>query len=368
MKKSKVKNILRQFLIAVVFFLLICPGNLRTKSEKSASQAEKVKTNRPPLAAGKVIPLNELVGPFMLKVDQKCIYIADGPKIKKFSRENFVLQKTIGKKGEGPGEYTGWDYPFLSVRPDGIWISCRNKILYFSHSGKLKKEIKKKSRDQAYKPVRKGERFIGYKIKLTREDFYLNYVLFDSELKAIKEIHQGKWIAQRNKKPKLFELLFYEVIDDKIVFAHYSTDFAIDILDAEGNLLYSIRRDDKKIPFTKKDKQILFDYWRQHPDYRKNFESIKRRFEFPEYYPAISTCRVANNKIYVITHLCRQNKIECLVYDMKGKFQKRIFIPLLREEPTGMYDILFSIYDEQLFQVIDNPEKETWELHINPIE
>lgn len=320
-------------------------------------------------AAGKVIPLNELAGPFVLIVDQKWIYIADSPTIKIFSREDFVLQKTIGRKGEGPGEFMGWDYPFLSVHPDGIWISCRNKILYFSHSGKLIKEIKKKSRGGSYKPIRKGERFIGYMRKLTREDFYLTYVLFDSELKEIKEIHRGKWILQRDRKIRLFELLFYEVVDNKIVFAHYSTDFAIDILDAEGNLLHSIRRDDKKIPFTKKDKQAIFDYWRQHPDYRTNVEFYKRRIEFPEYYPAISACRAANKKIYVITYLQQHGKSECLVYDMKGKFQKRIFIPLLREEPTGMYGFLiFSIYDGQLFQVIDNPEKETWELHINRIE
>lgn len=318
-------------------------------------------------AAEKVIPLNELVGPFMLIVDQKRIYIADGHTIKIFSRNDFVLQNTIGRRGEGPGEFKS--SPDLYVHPDGLWVSSGDKVSLFSHSGKLMKEIKEKSRGDFYKPIGKGERFIGYKLKLTREDFYLTYVLFDAELKAIKEIHRGKWVIHKNRKRDLFEQFFYEVVDDKIVFAHYSTDFAIDILDAKGKLLHSIRRHVKKNPFTKKDKQAVFDYWGRHPSYRSDVEDLKRRTIFPKYYPAISTCRAANGKIYVITHLGQKGKSECLVYDMKGKFQKRIFIPLLREAPHSLYVApIFSIYGGQLFQLIDNPQKETWELHIDRIE
>lgn len=317
--------------------------------------------------AEQVIPLNQLEKPGLLVVDEKRIYIPDGHAVKIFSRRDFSLQTTFGRKGEGPGEFK---YPpSLFIRPDGIWVDSQDKLSQFSFSGKLVKEIKRSSRGSSFKPVGKGERFVGVKTKLTPEDFYLTYVIFNSALQEVKEIHRGKWILQKNRKRRVFEQFFYEVVGDKIVFVHYSSDFAIDIVDAEGKLIHSIRRDDKKIPFTKKDQQAVLDYWPQHPSYRRDVERLKRSTIFPEYFPAISTCRVANKKIYVITYLLQQGKSECLVYDMQGKFQKRIFIPLLKRTPHGIYDLPnFSIYDGRLFQVIDNPDKETWELHIDTIE
>jgi hypothetical protein len=156
------------------------------------------------------------------------------------------------------------------------------------------------------------------------------------------------------------------VKDDKIVFAHYSDEFAIDILNAEAKLLHSIRRSDPRIPFTGKDRQAVLEYWKHHSQFKKQFDYYKENTVFPQYYPALSACRTAGKKIYAVTHLRKQGKSECFVYDMDGKFQKRIFIPLWKEAPYE--HPVFAIFDGHLFQIIDNLEEETWELHIHPIE
>ena len=136
-------------------------------------------------AAGKVVTLNELESPGMLIVDHERLYIPDGCAVKIFSRKDFSLQKSIGRQGEGPGEFKY--APLIFISPDGIWVNSQDKVSLFSHSGKLIKEIKEKSRGSNYKPVGKGERFIGQKIDMNSGNLYITYVLFDSELKAIKE-------------------------------------------------------------------------------------------------------------------------------------------------------------------------------------
>ncbi|MCK5058165.1 MAG: hypothetical protein KAT34_16045 [Candidatus Aminicenantes bacterium] len=364
MKKRKVKQIFQKLIMAVVVFSIICSGNLGAMRQKLGARASTVTTTGPLPAAGKVVILNDLAKPGgWLIVYHEQIYISDGYAVKIFSLKDFSLKKTIGRKGEGPGEFK--HSPFFYIHHDGLWISSGDKISLFSHSGKLIKEIKEKSRGSNIMPIGQGECFIGFKTKLTHRVFFLTYVVFDSELKAIKEFHRAKWILQRDKN-KLLEQFFYDVVDDKIVFAHYSTDFAIDILDKEGNKIHSIRRDDVKIPFTKEDRQAVLDSWRQQLGSGANFEYRKKRTEFPEYYPAICTCRTSGKKIYIITYLRKKDKTECLVYDMKGKFLKRLFIPLIKEGPIDLPTL--SIYDGQLFQIIDNLEKETWDLHIHRIE
>lgn len=315
-------------------------------------------------AEGKVVTLNELESPGWFSLDQERLYISDGCAVKTFSRKDFSLQNTIGRQGEGPGEFK---YPpVVFVNPGGLWADSQDKVSLFSHSGKLIKEMKEKSGGSSRKPVGKGEGFIGQKIDMKPGNIFITYVLFDSELNAIKEFHRAKWLRQPRKKTKLFEQYFYDVVDDKIVFVHYSTGFAIDILDKQANKLHSIRRSDKPVPFTEKDKQAVLTYWRQHPYYRANAEYFKKKTEFPETYPAICTCRTAGNKIYVITYLRKQDKNECLVYNMQGKFLQRLFIPLIKESPIAFP--IISIFDGQLFQIVDNFEKETWDLHIHRIE
>lgn len=315
-------------------------------------------------AAGKVVTLNDLSDPLVPVVDHERIYISDGHTVKIFSRKDFSLQKTIGSKGEGPGEFKY--SPAIFINPEGLWADSQDKLSLFSHSGKLIKEMKEKSRGSNRKPVGKGERFIGQKLEVNSKDIFVTYILYDSELKAIKEFHRGKSRMITREKKKLLEQYFYDAVGDKIVFVHYSTEFAIDILDKQANKLHSIRRSDKPVPFTEKDRQAVFTYWRQHPAFRTAVEYHKKKTEFPETYPAICTCRTAGNKIYVITYLRKQDKNECLIYDMQGKFLKRLFIPLIKEAPVAFP--LFSIYDGQLFQIVDNLEKETWDLHIHRIE
>ena len=94
-------------------------------------------------------------------------------------------------------------------------------------------------------------------------------------------------------------------------------------------------------------------------------EFLRKKASKPDFYPAIRTCHVANGEIYVITYLKEDSQSECLIYDMKGKRLKRVFIPIRDISPLMLP--LFTIHGSRLYQLIENEEKEVWQLVIDKI-
>lgn len=307
-----------------------------------------------------IYPMKELIRPSAIVVGTEKIYIGDKTTIKLYDLKDCKFKKKIGRKGEGPGEFIGFASP--QIHPDFLLVSSVNKISYFSPTGDLFKEEKHNLLGSQIKSIK--DKFVGFKIKRGKDDFYVVYNLYDSNLRFIKELHRGKWLRHIKKKRDLFEIFFYDTCEDKIVLAHRK-DFVIDILDENGNVIHSIKQDYIPIPFTKRDKTAVIEYWGKNPPYKFAFDFIKKRTAFPKNYPPILTCKLDKNKIYVITYLKKNKKNECLIFDINGKYLKKIFIPLYIKSPLEIDP--FTIDRSYLFQLIENYEKEIWELHISEL-
>ena len=312
------------------------------------------------LNASKVVQLPILNRPNSIVISNNQIFITEGINIFVFLIDNFKLITKFGKKGEGPGEFMNEDIS-LQILPDRILVSNSNKILFFSKNGKYKKETRIPSYVNIVKKI--SNNYIGFKwdINPKADDFYISYNLYNSNFKKLKELHRGNSVIHKNRSIDIFEIFFYDVVKNKIVIAHRK-GFCVDIFDTDGNKLNSITRNIKPIPFSEKDKQDVVSYWASLPYYKGFYESVKKRLNFPKYYPEIYQCRVSSTKIYIITYLTKDNKRECFVYDLDGKYLKRIFLPLKIESPVDHG--IFTIYNNKLYQVIENLNDETWELNI----
>ena len=58
--------------------------------------------------------LNEIVNPFMIRVDRDKAYISDQYYVLFYSLSNLKLLKKVGGKGEGPANFLA--YPYIRVR------------------------------------------------------------------------------------------------------------------------------------------------------------------------------------------------------------------------------------------------------------
>lgn len=312
------------------------------------------------LNASKVIQLPILNKPNSIIMSNNQIFITDGTNIFVFLIDNFKLITKFGKKGEGPGEFINEDF-FLQVISDRILVSSTNKILFFTKNGIYQKEIRIPSYVNNVKKI--GNNYIGFKWEINpkADDFYLSYNLYNSNFKKLKELHRGNAMIHKNRSIDIFEIFFYDVVKNKIVIAHRK-GFCVDIFDIDGNKLNSITMNIKPIPFSEKDKQEVVSYWASQPYYKGFYEGVKKRLKFPKYYPEIYQCRVSNTKIYIITYLTKNNKRECFIYGLDGKYLKRIFLPLKIESPVDHG--IFTIYNDKLYQIIENLNDEIWELNI----
>jgi hypothetical protein len=308
-----------------------------------------------------LVDLNELENPGYLVASKDFFVIEDNQNVKLYSMKGFNLIKTIGRRGEGPGEFKSFAFP--QILPDSIMISSPNKVSFFNFSGELLTE--KKTKLSRYRIRKIGNKYIGDAVQRGKDDFYLAYIIYDSEFSKIKEFYKGKWVRHKDGRRDLFEIYFFDVYDNKIIFAH-RTGFNIEILNDKGDNLHKIKLNPPRIPFNDKDMDnILKDMMINTKE--KNFvQYIKTKSIKPDYFPDIRKCLVANDKIYVLTYLKKNRQTECYIFNMKGQQLKRIFIPLRDTSPIVMPP--FTITNGHLYQLIENEKKEQWQLVVDKIE
>lgn len=306
----------------------------------------------------KIIPLTNLDTPSTIIMNNERIYIEDGPTIKLFSSTDYKYIKTIGREGQGPGEFQNFANP--QILDEFVLVSSSNKISYFSLAGEFIEDKRHALFATLFRAIE--NKYVGY-IWIFKED-YVAYILYDSDLKPIKELHRGKALIHPNRRRDFFEIHFYDTYKDKIVVAQRE-GFVIDIFDSNGNWLHSIKHKIKPVPFTNEDKKNAVKYWKDSGLEQWQIDRLLERTDFPDYYPTIQTCRLADGKIYVITYAKKDEEYECLIFDVNGKFIKEAYLPLKMLAPNHASP--FTIHGEKLFQLNFNDDTENWDLHVEEI-
>ena len=76
--------------------------------------------------AEKIYPLSNLTNPLTITMNNEDVFIEDGAAVKVFSRGDFEYINTIGRDGQGPGEFQ--DYATPQILSDKLMVSSSNKI------------------------------------------------------------------------------------------------------------------------------------------------------------------------------------------------------------------------------------------------
>ncbi|MBN2408201.1 MAG: hypothetical protein JXE07_00570 [Candidatus Aminicenantes bacterium] len=304
--------------------------------------------------------LPDLEKPEAIVMNSAYLAVADGPSVKLFDGRTFQFIQTIGREGQGPGEFQDFANPQLL--PQHILVSSTNKASLFTLDGDLVEE-KKHGLGASYVLAVK-DRYVAFDIIRPAdqsEGFQLVYNLYDSNFRKIRELHRGEWLLKKNRRRGFFEIFFYETYEDKIVLAHRQ-GFVIEILDTEGDIVHTIRPEFQPLPFTDKDKEEVRRYWREERGYnREQLAFLEKRTDFPDHYPPLLAGRVDDGKIYAVTYRKEMGRHECLVYDMHGRFIKRTWLPLTLAAPN--FAGPFAIRSDTLYQLIYDDKESVWKLH-----
>lgn len=267
-----------------------------------------------------------------VEVDKKGnIYILDRKEsmIKVFDSKGKYV-RTIGKKGQGPGEVN---------QPVGIRITPNNELLVedvfnqrlavFALDGKFLKNVSTaKALGLAGIAVDSQGNIIGQQVVPSENKLIREVKKYGSDLNPLFTIVSSDFPNILEGKINIFRfLIFYVVGKENHIFYGNPEEYEIKIFNSEGKLVKKILKEWDAVKVTKEDEE---DILARIPDVGGGF---KDRLEFPKLFPAYQSFSLdEQERLLVRTFEKGKKKNEYFfdVFDVEGKYIAKI---LLKGEP-----------------------------------
>jgi hypothetical protein len=307
-------------------------------------------------------------------IDKDRMYVLEGTTIYIYSLKDFKLIKKFGKRGEGPREFMTSSVMgpmgalYIDVRDNKLLVKSMGKLSWFTKDGTFVKEMKSPF------PIMMGALMFGkyvviqkYEIAVVRHQVL---AVLNEKLEAVKEMSRmedgfqpGKGIMVLKRNP------VHAVYEDKL-FVAWEEEFEIKVLDSKLKELYTIKHQLEREKVTEDIKKKIIHFFKTSPQ-TKNFFEMFKPIRFPRYFPAILGMFATGGKLYVLTFKTLSEdevdvqETEILIFDIKGKFLKKVVFPLKMMDPIMPYP--FAIHEGTLYQLIEDADEEEWAVHITKI-
>ena len=277
------------------------------------------------------------------------IYVVDsGAKnVKKFDAQGKFL-KTIGREGQGPGEFGGLYYATFAKDRLIVWDSGNRRLCAFTPDGDFIKSTNI-SYEEGF--VRKLRGFPTGEIVVEKEKTYRNEPdkpqtctidLYSPDLKFVRTIYKRElWRKKyvRTKEYGISTLYFpysadvrWDVMPDGAIIIGFSADYELEIYDRSGKKISTITHTYEPVKVTEKYKKDYFDsieFYRMGERLKDPPEYVTKYTEFPKNKPVYNNILIdSEGNIWVI--LNRENKDEdgkvFEMFDPTGKFISCVLI------------------------------------------
>ena len=212
-----------------------------------------------------------------------------------------------------------------------------------------------------------GDGFIGMRGVMEENKQFIGIFLYDAELKSKNELLRLRSPfdeSVKNINPlTIIKLPFLQVCEGKAFVD--GDDGIIHVFDKDGKKGPEIKDHIDTVQFTSADEKRYIEFLTTHPIYKMLYERDKEKVKFPETFPPLRRFHIADKKVVVLTYKVKDGKKEFVIFDLNGKLEKRTFVPLQEINAAELYP--YTTRDGKLYQLIENQETETWELHIDNI-
>lgn len=314
--------------------------------------------------AKKVAILQEVSRPDAIAAGNNRLYISEGASVYIYTLKDYHLGKKFGKKGEGPREFNVSPVSApLVVYPynDKTYISSVAKLSVFTKDGEYIKESKVMS-NMLCIPI--GNAYVGTGTTVDEKNRQVSSVNFYNEkFEKVRELY-----ATDLQIGPSFTISFpftssnFISYKDRIYLAAGKEGFAIDVFDANGTKLYRIKKDYRPLKLTAAYKDSTENWFKTHHVYKQVWDALKSRVSYKEYFPAFRDILVSGDRIYVLTYKTKNHDTECIVMDLQGNEQKRVFLACPRNLGLDLHP-KYTTYNRDFYTLLENEEKEVWELH-----
>lgn len=316
----------------------------------------------------KVVPMPDLLKPDDILLDKDYMYVVEKTTVSIYSLKDLKLVKKFGKQGSGPQEFHiapigQFNFVDVHVLPDRLLINSVHKISYFSKNGDFISEKKLKFWPRYLTPLGKG--FAGRYEGAENNIYYHTYLIVNENMEMPQLLFKDRNFFQpgQNLRINSRRPSHFLVHDDQLLIEEKEKG-DIHVFDATGKKLYTIDHPFKQVPFTKEDEKNLVDFFMADPVIRPQYEATKNLTVFDPYFPFIWRMAAVDHKLYVLTFEKQGDKRNFYIFDLaqKGKFIKTVFLPVTQMDGEKPYP--FAIAPGKIYNMLENLDEESWELHI----
>jgi hypothetical protein len=317
-----------------------------------------------PVRAAKIAVFEDIMKPDMFAVSDERIIITERTSVSIYSLKDFHLIRKFGKEGEGPQEFkiSPFGPPMAALPYNGkIYVSSDSKVSVFTNDGEFVSEARVMP-FQFYRPF--GDKFIFTAMGTDEnKQTVLSINLADGKFNKLKELYLSDMTVGPSVKFN-FPLTPFTFIPykDRLYIVVGKEGFAIDVYDGNGTKLYRIKKDYESVTVPEDYKKKTLKWFQTNPGMKDYWEFFKDRITFKTDYPAIQNMFVTDDRVYVLTYKQKDGNSEMIVMDLKGKEEKRFFVPVVSPVGLDYYD-KYDIYEGHLYRLVENVDDETWELH-----
>ncbi len=277
------------------------------------------------------------------------IYVVDsGAKnIKKFDAKGTFL-KTIGREGQGPGEFGGLYYATFAKDRLIVWDSGNRRLYAFTPDGEFRNSV-----NIAYEEgsVRKLRGLPTGEILVEKEKTFRNEPdkpqtctidLYSQDLKHVTSIYKRElWRKKyvRTKEYGTSTLYFpysadvrWDITPDGRIIIGFSENYELEIYDRSGKKISTVAHAYEPVKVTEKDKNEYFDsieFYRMGERLKDPPEYITKYTEFPKHKPVYDNILVdSEGNIWVVLNRERKHE-KGIIFDAfspEGKFISQVQI------------------------------------------
>lgn len=159
--------------------------------------------------------------------------------------------RTIGKKGQGPGEF---NFPYFIYMTDNeLMVLQIERISFFSFEGEYLRSVPTAKIRSPRARMNSRKQFIASTFLADEKNFIYNLELYDVDFQLLKQISSVS--IERTGRGSPFGPTIYMTVmdDDRIVFG-FSRDYTLDVFSPEGDPVLRIVKDYRPIEVTEEEK------------------------------------------------------------------------------------------------------------------
>lgn len=277
--------------------------------------------------------------------DEENIYVLDrkASQVRVYDK-NGQFCRTIGKKGQGPGEFQ---------RPRDIYITSQKEILvndsstrrlyFFTLEGKFLREASAGNMWLFLDPKAdsKGNIYASFMVLDEKPSSQLKK--FKSNLESISDITILEMAKPPVLDPRFPRIYWFVMENDKLIWS-VQTQYEFHILNAEGKLIRKIVKDYDPVDFNEEDKERVLErlYGGQPPP-----SDVK--LEWPKHQLAFMDVTVDDQgRLFVKTYEKKDGEKEASYYDVfdrEGRYIAKVFLDVTpRIWKKGK---MYTFYDDE---------------------